>query len=107
MDTQWKPLGLPALIFGYISVSTLTILPAWSVQEGFIVHYHLFLDGEKIKSYEYEITRKAGVWLGLLPFIWANLFTYSEADAFKATAFQFFEDAEPLLSELGNAVKLN
>lgn len=93
VEVQWKPLSMPALIFGYLSVSTLTILPAWSAQDGYIVKYDLYQDGQKKESYHYEITRKGGIWLGLLPFAWVNAFTYSEKDAFSATANQFWADA--------------
>lgn len=95
IEEKWKPMSMPALIFGYISVSTLTILPAWSSQDGYIVKYNLYQDGQKKETYRYEITRKGGLWLGLLPFAWINAFTYSEEDAFSATASQFWADAHP------------
>jgi len=94
VETKWKPMTMPALIFGYISVSTLTLLPAWSMHDGYIVKYNIYVDGQKKEAYTYEITRKAGIWLGLLPFAWINLFTYNEEDAFEATAYQFAADAQ-------------
>ncbi len=94
VETKWKPLTMPALIFGYISVSTLTLLPAWSTHDGYNVKYSVYLDGQEKESYQYEITRKMGLWLGLLPFVWINALTYSEEDAFKATAYQFSSDAQ-------------
>lgn len=97
VETKWKPLTMPAFVFGYISVSTLTLLPAWSTHDGYTVKYSLFLDGREKETYRYDITRKAGLWLGLLPFIWINAFTYSEEDAFKATAHQFTSDAQVYL----------
>lgn len=97
VETEWRPMSLPALVFGYISISTLTILPAWSTQDGYTVNYHLYVDGEKKETYRYKVTRKAGLWLGLLPFVWANAFTYKEADAFAATANQFALDARTYL----------
>jgi hypothetical protein len=97
VETEWRPMSLPALVFGYLSVSTLTILPAWSTQDGYVVNYHLYIDGEEKEIYRYKITRKAGVWLGLLPLVWVNAFTYKEADAFTATANQFARDARPYL----------
>jgi len=93
VETQYKPFSVPALIFGYISVSFLTLLPAWSTQDGWRVRYHLYVNGKEKDVYSYEITRKAGLWLGLLPFFWVNFLTYSEADAFEATTYQFFKDA--------------
>lgn len=97
VETRWKPMTLPALVFGYISVSTLTFLPAWSGQDGYVVTYNLHLDGQKKETYRYEMTRKAGLWFGLLPFVWVNAFTYSEEDAFAATANQFVIDAQAYL----------
>ncbi|MFZ5875884.1 MAG: LIC12231 family lipoprotein [Nitrospirota bacterium] len=101
VNVEWRPLSLPALAFGYLSVSTLTLLPAWSTSEGYVVHYHLFKDGEEGESFSYPITRKMGLWAGLLPFVWVNLFTYSEEQAFEATAYQFFKDAAPTFRPAG------
>ena len=96
VDVQYTPPGLPALIFGYVSVGTLTFVPAWSLHDGYVVAYHVFMDGEKKRTFEYEITRKVGLWAFLLPLAWVNVMTYSEAEAFEATAYQFFEDAKPI-----------
>lgn len=97
VDVEYKPLTFPALIFGYISLSTFTILPAWSTKDGYRVKYHLYVDGEEQEVYTYEITRKAGTWIVLLPLVWINLMTYSEEDAFEATAYQFFSDASLII----------
>ena len=97
---KWKPITLPFIIFGYLSLQTLTILPAWSTHEGYYVDYVVYVDGVEKRTFEYEITRKGVVWIVLLPFIWINLFTHSEEDAFIATAYQFFEDAAPIFSEV-------
>ena len=97
VETKWKPLTMPAFIFGYISVSTLTLLPAWSTHDGYVVKYNIYLEGKMKETYRYDITRKAGLWLGLLPFAWINAFTYSEEDAFEATAWQFSSDAQVYL----------
>lgn len=98
VDTNWKPITLPALVFGYLSVATLTFLPAWSTKDGYVVKYNVYIDGEKVETYRYEITRKVGLWMGLIPFVWVNLITYNEEDAFRATAYQFFNDAQPYLT---------
>lgn len=92
-----KPLSLGSLAAGYLSYSTLTLLPAWSTRDGYFVKYDLYVDGEKKRRYEYEITRKAAVWAGLLPFVWVNALTYSEQEALEATAFKFFKESEPIL----------
>jgi hypothetical protein len=100
VDVEWKPPGMTALVFHYLSVATLTILPSWNVQESYKVRYYLYIDGENRKTFEYKITRKTGLWLGLLPVSWLNLFYYTQAEAFEATAFQFFQDAKPIFSTL-------
>jgi hypothetical protein len=96
VETLYKAPTVPAAVFGYFSVSTLTALPFWSNRDGYRMNYHVYVNGEKKESYEYEITRKGAVWVALLPFIWLNAFTYSEAEAFEATAYQFFKDSGPL-----------
>lgn len=103
VEVLYKPPTLPALAFGYLSASTLTFLPAWSENDGYRVTYNVFVNGEKKKSYEYEVTRKGAVWILLVPLAWVNAFTYSEAEAFEATAYQFFKDSEPLFAAYKNA----
>jgi len=98
VDVEYRPPSLPAVVFGYISLSTLTLLPAWSTHDGYVVHYRVFVDGRERDSFDYTITRKFGLWVGLLPFAWANVLTYSEEDAFEATAYQFFRDAAPIFT---------
>lgn len=100
VDVEWRPPSLPAVVFGYLSISTLTLLPAWSTHEGYVVHYRVFVNGEEKDSFNYSITRKFGLWVGLLPLVWVNLFTHSEAEAFEATANQFFHDASSTFSKL-------
>jgi hypothetical protein len=98
IETKWKPVTVPALVFGYLSVSTLTILPAWSTKDGYNVKYTVFVDGVEKDTYNYEITRKAAMWIVFLPFAWINFGTYSEEEAFQATAYQFVHDARPYLT---------
>lgn len=95
VEATWKPMSMAALVFGYISVSTLTAIPAWSSHDGYNVTYSLYRDGRKKETYTYDITRKAGLWIGLLPLAWLNTVTYSEEDAFTATSNQFWADAQP------------
>jgi hypothetical protein len=82
----------PALVFGYISVSTLTILPFWSTQDGSQVIFTVYEDGERLKGFDYAVRRKGFVWILMLPLIWVNAFTPNEADAFEAITNQFFID---------------
>jgi hypothetical protein len=46
------------------------------------------------RSYSYEITKTGVGWIGLLPVAWINFFTQDAKDAFRATAYQFFRDAD-------------
>lgn len=98
VDVRWKALGASAF-FGSISYLFYTLIPVWSTKEGYQVAYHVYVDGEKRRTFEYDITRKMAAWIGLLPFIWINWFTYDEDQAFEATTFQFFEDAAPILQK--------
>jgi len=83
-----------AAVWTYIAAAgLLTLLPAFSTKDGYVVRYKLFRDGEAQKTYRYEITRKFGVWIVFLPFIWINLFTPTEEKAFKATAYAFVKQA--------------
>lgn len=93
IDPAYTAPSLPAVIFGYLSVSTLTILPAYSGKDGYSVGYRVSVDGEPAKTYRYTVRRKVGLWLPLLAFIWVNLMTSSEEDAFHATTSRFLADA--------------
>lgn len=99
VKSEYRPPSLPAIVFGYISISTLTFLPAWSTRDGYDVFYELYQDGKKIKTFDYRIKRTAGAWILLLPLVWVNLLTDSEADAFESATYQFLIDAKPYLSK--------
>ena len=87
--------GIASMDYGLL----LHIIPTWSSDGGYWVTYDLYINGKKEKTSEYFIARKQVVWLGAIPFLWVNFFTYSTADALEATAYQFFEDAAPLFSK--------
>lgn len=89
-----EPPSVLAVAFGYISLSTLTILPAWSTKDGARIRFDVYRNGVLVKAYSYEVRRNAFLWIGTLPFIWANLLTTSEHDAYEAIAKQFFVDAD-------------
>lgn len=93
VHTQVHDMSMPALAWGYISLSTLHILPAYSGSGGFDVRFHLFVDGAEVALYEYPVRRRIFAWLPLVVFVWVNLVTSSEADAFAAVSRQFFIDA--------------
>jgi hypothetical protein len=88
--------SVPAILFGYISYCTLTLTPFWSTKDGYYVTYEVFMNGKRQKSFTYEIRRKAFVWIVMVPFSWINAFTYSEEEAFRATANRFFKEAAPI-----------
>jgi hypothetical protein len=87
-------------LFGYLSYATLTVLPAWS-NDGYIVRFTVHRDGEILKAYEYDPRRFTAVWLGLLPFFWANAFTANEREVFQAVGNKFFEEAAGVLGISG------
>lgn len=86
-----------ALLFGYFSLSTLTILPAISDEDGFDLRFEVYRDGKLVLSREYETRRFMVLWLGTLPFLWLNWLTTSEEEAFAAMTQQFLIDAQPVL----------
>ena len=97
--TTWRPVSGTAAAFGYISYVFALFLPVLSLGEGHHITYELYIDGQHVKSYDYNVTRKGAVWLGLLPFAWVNFFTYGQDEAFAATAYHFFHQAEPIFQQ--------
>jgi hypothetical protein len=79
-----------------LSYATLTVLPSWSGRGGADLLYEVYLDGRKMKNFDYQIRRKEMTWLPLLPFVWANHFMRNEGEAYEDTALQFFDDADSL-----------
>lgn len=86
-----------AMLFGYFSLSTLTILPAISDEDGFDLRFEVYREGKMVFSREYETRRFMVLWAGTLPFLWANWLTASEEDAFAAVTQQFLMDAQAVL----------
>jgi hypothetical protein len=89
----WVPPSLGAAVYGYISLGLLALLPVYSDSMGYDVEYTVFVDGKRIRYYEYPIRRRVFMWLPVLPFVWINLLTSSEGDAFAAVTRHFFDDA--------------
>ena len=78
----------------YLKVSiaqTLTILPFWSSNDGSILTYSFYRNGEKVGSREYVISRGTFVWIVMLPLAWVNLMTPSENEAFEACTRDFIK----------------
>jgi len=96
VHVKGKAPAISSMVFGYISFSLLTLTPFWSTQDGSDIFFEVYRDGERLKTFHYEVRRKGFVWLPMLPLAWVNLFTYSEKDAFRAVANKFFEDAGPI-----------
>ena len=80
---------MPAVFFGYLSVSSATLLPFWSMNDGSVLQFTLYRDGENLRSQEYVISRNSFVWLGMLPLVWVNLLTPSEEEAFASCTRDF------------------
>lgn len=92
VDPFYKTPTLPAMAFGYLSVSTLTILPAWSNHDGFFIRYSIYKDGELVKTYQYDRERFVALWLPILPFAWINLMVNGEYEVFKDINNQFITE---------------
>ena len=90
-------------VFAYLSYAFFTAIPVLNTQEGYIVVYDLYRDGKKIQSFSYPIGRTVFFWIVNIPFVWINLLTNNASDVFPATAYKFFEDANPYFS--GEKVK--
>lgn len=88
-----------AILFGYFSMSTLTILPAFSNEDGFDLRFDVYREGKMIFSRKYETRRFMMLWAGTLPFLWLNEFTASEEEAFAAVTQQFLMDAQAVLAK--------
>lgn len=97
VDTEYKAPDMPAVVFGYASVATLTLLPAWSNNDGFNIFYRIYVDGVLVKTLPYESRRFIAAWIVLLPFAWVNFMTNDEEEAFYAITYGFIKDAQPYL----------
>ncbi len=91
--TERKPSRF-ALEWGGSVVFSLSFIPGYSGEGGYELRYDLVIDQQLKQTYHYEITMKGVTWIALLPFTWVNFFTYSGAEAFRATFYQFLLDAE-------------
>lgn len=76
------------------SVMTYTIIPCWGDLSVHFVEYELYKEKGLQRKYIYRYARKGAWWIGLLPFVWLNLFTNSEEEALASTARQFLIEAE-------------
>ncbi len=97
MHVNGLPPSVPAAGFGYLSFSMLTLLPAWSTQDGYEVIFEVHRDGKRLRSFDYSFQRGSFVWLPMVLFIWVNALTPSEESVFEAVANRFLQDAKPYL----------
>lgn len=97
VEPLYKAPSIAAMGFGYLSVSTLTLLPSWSNHDGYKVRFTVYRDGKLVKTLMYDRERFVAIWIGLLPFAWTNLFTSDEYDAFKSITEEFLNDLPRLL----------
>jgi hypothetical protein len=81
-----------ALIYGYVDLSLAAILPYYSDSSGFELRFEVTRDGQKLKTYRYEVHRQLFAWLPAIAVVWLNLLTTDAEDAFAASAEQFFAD---------------
>lgn len=100
IEPMYKVPSAAAIVFGYVSVSTLTLLPAWSNHDGFRVKYTIYKNGELIKTFQYKRERFVAMWALILPFVWVNLLTSGEYDAFHSITSEFIVDLQPTVSGL-------
>ncbi|MCC5813623.1 MAG: hypothetical protein JJT78_02625 [Leptospira sp.] len=84
----------PALLFLTASTMTATILPAWSMHDGYDMRYTLWKNGKEVETFSYSVERKYGQWFPLFFVIWLNTDTATEKSVFERTTEQFFKDAE-------------
>ena len=87
--------SVPAVVFGYISVSTLTLLPFWSTNDGAVLTFTLYRDRQKKTSKEYVINRNTFIWAPMILVAWINLSNPSEEQAFAAATRDFITAAFP------------
>ncbi|GBF37213.1 LIC12231 family lipoprotein [Leptospira johnsonii] len=92
MKSSQKDPSLTAMIFLYLSYATFTILPSYSGKDGANITFTVYKDNVAKKTFEYEITRKAFVWILTLPVLWLNYSYPSETEAYQAVIDQFESD---------------
>lgn len=93
VEVEYQPVSDVEAAAVAISHATSAMVPAYHSTSRHVVRYHLFVDREFKKTYQYSIGTTQAVWLGLVPFAWANLLTPSLGEALQASTYQFFVDA--------------
>jgi hypothetical protein len=94
VKVDYRSPSTPALVFLTASTLTATILPAWSMHDGYDIRYILYKDGKKVETFSYQVERKYAQWFLILPIIWMNNDTASEKSVFERLTETFFKDAK-------------
>ena len=92
---------------GWCEASWMTgsIIPCYGDLSVHHVEYVLHEGQIEQRRYNYTYTRRGAWWIGLLPFVWVNLFTNSHEDALASTVHEFLIQAKKeglLLNEAQN-----
>lgn len=85
--------GPPPSAWVYTAHQTFYLIPGYNNGIGYEVQFDVFADNLLTHTYRYEIKVQAVGWIGLLPFVWINLFTTHFVEAFEATVYQFVTEA--------------
>ncbi|WCL49876.1 LIC12231 family lipoprotein [Leptospira sp. GIMC2001] len=94
VKVDYRSPSKPALAFLILSTMTITLLPAWSEEDGYDVRYILWKNGKEVETFKYSIERRYGQWMPLILAFWYNAKTASEKSVFERLTKQFFADAE-------------
>lgn len=86
-----KQKGAVGVIWTYITYGFLFLLPGY-VSGGSFVTFEVYKGNQKIREYNYENNQNTVTWLGLIPFAWLNLVTYSDVDVVELAARKFTEE---------------
>lgn len=85
--------GPPPSAWVYMTVNTFHLIPGYFNGIMYEVQFDVFADNLLTHTYRHEIKVQSIGWIGLLPFVWINLFTTHFAEAFEATVYQFVTEA--------------
>jgi len=93
--TTTKRIGsLAAQVFSMFHFGFFLALPCYTDTYGFFVHFDVYRDGSLRKSYQYEMTPKKLMWLGVAPIAWVTFLLPTYDDAFRAITYRFVHDAQ-------------
>ena len=85
--------GPPPSAWVYKAHQTFYLIPGYFNGIAYEVQFDIFADNLLTRTYRHEIKLQSFGWIGLLPFVWINLFTTHFVEAFEATVYQFVTEA--------------